>query len=555
MNDIDMFAAKSSRQCPELWLPFTVHMRDTAVMMNLLYDRWLPDSVRKRIATILNLSPDIDEAVSRAGDYCRLLALLHDIGKLTPAFQSKIAASIPAYSECLNANGISLMGLAEPSKSPHAIAGEAILLENGFPESFCEIVGTHHGRHFENADDQIMRYSENYFGQKNHNREQWKQLWEHWISFALTENGFTVDELPEPDVPCQMILTGMLIMANWIASNEAYFPYIPFGEQLVENDYSSRAEAAWNAVSLPKSWDPEWFTADAEWFTKRFPFQPNPVQHVMAEIVSNNPAAGIYILEAPMGVGKTEAALTSAEILAQKFGLGGIYFGLPTQATANGVFGRIKTWAETVSNDRHAIRLAHGMIELNDEYQAIFRGNVPDNTDGTIIVHEWFEGRKQALLANFVIATVDQFLLAALKQKHVMLRHLGLAGKVVIINECHAYDAYMNVYLDHALTWMGVYGVPVIILSATLPPQRRDELLHAYLNVKRDKPLPFEQTCASNAYPVLTWTSGSTVFQQALQADCSDKAIWLTVSENQNCPLFFQTDLSPAAVRQSLSIQ
>lgn len=344
MNEIGLFAAKSSKQSQNLWLPFSAHSRDTEGIMKFLYREWLPDSVRSRIEKSLNLSPDLEEANSRTEDYCRLLALLHDTGKLTPAFQYKIAAHIPLYAATMEKAGIELRDLPESARSPHAIAGEAILLEHGFPASFCEIVGTHHGRHFGTPDEQIDLYSENYFGRKSCNREKWKHLWNDWISFALTETGFTVDDLPEPDVPTQMILTGLLIMADWIASNESYFPYIPFGEQIPQNAYPERAKAAWEADSLPSNWEPEPFWADSEWFRSRFPTisNPNPVQQGMTEVVSENPEAGIFILEAPMGVGKTEAALASAEILAQRLGLGGIYFGLPTQATANGIFGRIK---------------------------------------------------------------------------------------------------------------------------------------------------------------------------------------------------------------------
>ena len=111
-------------------------------------------------------------------------------------------------------------------------------------------------------------------------------------------------------------------------------------------------------------------------------------------------------------------------------------------------------------------------------------------------------------MADFVIGTVDQLLLAALKQKHVMLRHLGLAGKVVVIDECHAYDAYMNCYLDRALTWLGRYKVPVILLSATLPAKRRVELVRAYLNGRTAPDGPW-QTC--RGYPLLTWTDGKRV--------------------------------------------
>lgn len=84
-------------------------------------------------------------------------------------------------------------------------------------------------------------------------------------------------------------------------------------------------------------------------------------------------------------------------------------------------------------------------------------------------MHPWFQGHKQALLADFVIGTVDQLLLVALKQRHLMLRHLGVAGKVVVIDEVHACDAYMDTYLDRALSWLGRYHVPVTC-SRTCPP-------------------------------------------------------------------------------------
>ena len=76
--------------------------------------------------------------------------------------------------------------------------------------------------------------------------------------------------------------------------------------------------------------------------------------------------------------------------------------------------------------------------------------------------------------------TIDQVLLAALKSRHVLVRHLGLMGKVVVIDEVHAADEYMETYLEAALTWLGMYGIPVVLLSATLPPARRRALLDAY---------------------------------------------------------------------------
>ncbi|RFT24953.1 hypothetical protein CG394_00780, partial [Gardnerella vaginalis] len=88
------------------------------------------------------------------------------------------------------------------------------------------------------------------------------------------------------------------------------------------------------------------------------------------------------------------------------------------------------------------LRLVHGKAELNADYAHLLHGmqNMNDGCESTsssndvnnngVILNDWFTGRKTAMLDDFVVGTVDQFLLASLKQKHLMLRHLGLSKKV-----------------------------------------------------------------------------------------------------------------------------
>lgn len=525
MKIFDYIAAKSNFEDNTKWLSFRTHALDTAGIITKLYHEWLSDSIKKYMSQHLHLSNDDEQSDCANCNFCRLLALLHDIGKITPAFQSRIAGNIENYSNILSYLQLNPHNMPEFRKSPHALAGQVILEEYGFPEEISIIIGSHHGKsESSDCNIQLNKYRTNYFGDKGKQEQEWRSLWEKWIDYVLKDTGFvSVEHLPKPDVKIQMLLTGLLIMADWIASNTEYFPYTDIETVLNHQKIQERLFQAWKILGLPEKWEAELRYDLHEFFQERFGFLPNTVQDSFMNIVSENYESGIYILEAPMGIGKTEAALAVAEILAGKSGASGIFFGLPTQATANGIFGRICDWTENLNTQKHAIRLAHGMTALNHEYQALFHGTATDSGDESLIVHEWFEGRKQALLSDFVIATVDQFLLASLKQKHVMFRHLGLSGKVVIIDECHAYDAYMNIYLDHTLTWMGAYQVPVIILSATLPPKRRMELVKAYLNQRKMPEI--SQPCDAMAYPVLTWTNGTQIMQKKIQKDKSDKYI------------------------------
>lgn len=533
------FAGKTDPDNSSLWLPLWMHLRDTAGIMRFLVQQWLPESVRR------NLDLD-EELLTRTVVF---LGWVHDIGKITLAFAGPIMSLLPEAKQRLEEDTELRWNEQKKKFSHHALAGEAILRELGCPEGLASVVGAHHGKPQEanNVLDQLEDgvYETNYWpkGRKTF----WWSCWQELFDHALQESGFSdVKELPELSVPTELLLTGLLIMADWIASNPRYFPLIPVEELGDESLYPARVERAWQKFAPTLPWKVQEAAADPAEFRERFGFLPNEVQQAMLEAVNNAQEPGIFILEAQMGVGKTEAALAAAEVLAQRCGEGGIFFGLPTQATANGIFGRLLDWAQKQSDGlEHSIRLAHGMAQLNTDYLKLQQEPVPveddaDDPEERVMVHQWFQGSKQALLANFVIGTVDQLLMAALQQKHVMLRHLGLAGKVVVIDECHAYDAYMNCYLDRALNWLGEYRVPVILLSATLPAKRRTELVTAYLNRKTLPDAPWK-TC--RGYPLLTWTDGKQVQQTGIPLHTPPRRVTMESLTEEQLPEMLQNAL------------
>ena len=284
-------------------------------------------------------------------------------------------------------------------------------------------------------------------------------------------------------------------------------------------------------LKFTKQWNAERNTYSDKDFEETFGFLPRAVQKCMIEIAQTVDDPGLFILEAPMGCGKTEAALSCAELIASKCKKNGLFFGMPTQATANGIFPRVVNWAEKQSEEfYHCVQLQHGNAALNETFQKIQRGIPEEESDSGVIVHSWFCDSKKSCLADFVVATVDQLLMLALKRRHVMLLHLGLSEKVIIIDEVHAYDAYMNQYLERTLQWLGAYHTPVILLSATLPSKRRMSLVRAYLNQKTSNEV-FEKNIS---YPLLTWTDGGKIMQKALPSNADKKTIRISKCNNKD---------------------
>ena len=540
---VRLLAGKSDPSGGGGWLPLWMHARDTAGILRHLAQSWLPEAVRHTLGLEEELLYKL----------VIFLGMTHDSGKMTVAFQSNILRQLTEVRERLQAHLSFPDTFLNRSATPHAMASEAILLELGCPPGVASIVGAHHGKPQQDGlndfiSEQLENHPENYWG---HGQEAiWRAMWQEMLDSALQESGLSdVTELPTLTIPAELLLTGLLTMADWIASNTTYFPLVPVEETGDETDYPARVECAWERLNLTAPWESPYNSMDAGAFRQQFGFPPNSLQQAVLEAADNISVPGLLIIEAQMGVGKTEAALAAAEVSANRCQAGGLFFGLPTQATANGIFDRLMDWAETQSEDMvHSIRLAHGMAELNAEYRQLFPGHATTEEDADrnndpesgVLVHRWFQGNRQALLADFVIGTVDQLLMAALKQKHLMLRQLGLAGKVVVVDECHAYDTYMNCYLDRALTWLGRYQVPVILLSATLPARRRAELVNAYLGGRAAE--GGWQT--SRGYPLLTWTDGGQVCQRTVPLTEPGKTVQMAPLTEDRLPALLQEKLA-----------
>lgn len=481
------------------WLPLWIHAQDTVKTISfLLHSRYG------------FLSQQCEMSFEQFNKTAILLAYLHDIGKITPLFQSKILEVLSERRSLFKYYGINNIcdNFIDKQQSHHSRCGESILLSLGFPKDFSSIVGAHHGMPADNVKHHIENYPEHFFGNPL-DRDLWNGLYKEWVDFSLEMSGFSeISEIPKFSKRALVLLSGLLITADWLASDQKLFSLIDGDTLLSEDEYpTGRFENAINKMNFPDVWEPFNQRLSDDDFIERFGFSMNEIQHAVIETVENCDEPGLFILEAPMGIGKTEAALAASEILAARCDKTGLFFGLPTQATANGIFERVEKWAKLQSSETFcSINLAHGSADFQPDFASLKFDN-PMQTDfdgdGGLVVHSFFSGGKKSLMADFVIGTVDRLLMSALKKKHAMLLHLGLSQKVVIVDECHAYDAYMNKYLDAALAWLHEYNVPVILLSATLPPDRKAALLRAYLNNKS-----CELNIENAAYPRLTYTNG-----------------------------------------------
>lgn len=534
--------------------PLICHCLDVAAVAELLWEEVLKPHFREEMSRELGLDQDL------AGKCLAFLAGLHDLGKATPAFQGqwrearirleKAGLSCPLLLSQVHHGTLTTCLLGE--LLPHLLSS--------FPAAAIKqiafILGGHHGVFPRQIDlDNVTK--------KERGGRKWRELQLSVLQeFA---NLWGISDLPAPQASglsaaFLLKLAGLVSVADWIGSNEDYFPFA--SPEINSADYLKRARRQAQDALKGLGWlgwnPPSTLVTLPELFPIIRIHGLRPLQAAVSELLQPLTEPGLVVVEAPMGEGKTEAAMYLADHWAVVLGQKGCYFALPTMATSNQMFRRVKEFlGQRYSEELVNLQLLHGHASLAAEFQALRqraeRLFVPANLEGDegvchaklpgeIIAAEWFTHRKRGLLAPFGVGTVDQILLAALHTRHYFVRLFGLSHKTVIVDEVHAYDAYMVKLLERLLEWLAALGCSVVMLSATLPYQRRQALMKAYCR-GLGRPCP---PIIKSPYPRVSWiTSSGEGTQGFAVSPLSSKKLnlwWLALqnSANENDSHYFQ---------------
>lgn len=479
--------AKFDKNTPPFIHLLPYHLLDVAAV----YDRLLYHNplLLRRAANLSGLSTGAVRALLRT------CAALHDIGKFASLFQEQ------------QATARAMLTKAPPSglggHTHHTALGQSLYmsvvrqkLENHHPAFSEEAAHTMHplitatfGHH---GSPQAESVSIRHF----------RHSAEHATSFASEAVGLLMEPMAIPEdeqsfCALSWLHAGLMVAADWLGSNTRWFPFciepMPLKAYWEEVALLGADRALRESGLLASPAHPE------RDFARLLPHlhagaRPSPLQDYALHGALHHSGPQLHIFEDMTGGGKTEAALLCCHGLMRMGEADGFYIGLPTMATANGMYARLaQSYRALFADDEGSgqsapisLMLAHGARNLSE----LFMASVPDadadpsidpQTDGRAYCATWLaDSRKKALLSQCGVGTIDQALMAVLPARHQCLRLLGLARNVLVVDEVHAYDEYTGSLLQTLLRFHAALGGSAILLSATLTQNMRSNLATAF---------------------------------------------------------------------------
>lgn len=362
------------------------------------------------------------------------LVSCHDVGKISPGFQAMLRkADHPDY-----------LDYDKYGSYRHEVVSYEHV-KRMFGRDLSKVILYHHGYYRNDRDTDYF-----YISNDEWSKERTKIVNDLAKAFDIDILG--IDSSIVLDVVRLKYLGGLLCMCDWISSDTEFFPSDVYKEESIV----SRIEESVHTYGFKKMPISDIPFMD---FKKWSGYTPNAIQNKMLSVIQS---PGVYILEAPMGLGKTEAALYPAMDLYRRGIVSGIYFSTPTQITSNRILDRVKEYI----NKWFQCDKVHLIHYNSDIYQS------QDKDD-------WYRGNKKALLDDFGAGTVDQISLSVIPHiKYFFLRTFGMYKKAIIIDEVHSYDTYTSSLIKGLIRDLVDMDCVVIILTATLTKKARGELLN-----------------------------------------------------------------------------
>lgn len=463
---------------------------------------------------LLGLNPQKDEHRQEALTIAQHALLLHDLGKYDSRFQAKV----PGLCKILSGRDLKEQrgafdhggwGLHYYSMlKDKGLEGEDDTPEVGdipwYP--IIRAAASHHGSYSPPSHSKLTP------GFKNKD-SQWMALTMAAIQTHIerAEQLFPLGDRP-PQVPradTVVFLAGLCTICDWLGSHKHKFqlrrtiddPSLAPKEITPELKQKAREILEENHL-LGK------YVGDSNNRILRIlgnsTYSPRPLQQKILELtLSDSPQ--LLIIEAPMGEGKTEAAMFAADCLLDKGIVDKLYFGLPTMATSNAMFKRMQDMLGGTNffDQQSSLVLGHGKRDFHEPFLKSLNPNSEEgdsetkNLSALKACNAFFaNSHKRTLLANAGVGTVDQAMSATLGGRHHWVKLFGLTRSVLIIDEVHAYDAYMVRIIERLLAWLRALGTHVILLSATLTTRLKQQLMEAFAG----KPLLSEEA----TYPLIT---------------------------------------------------
>lgn len=463
-------------------LPY--HLLDVAAVLRTLLEQRVV--LRQRVAA-LSGGGAADAGIA----LLTLYAALHDVGKFAADFQAKcpearIAPDGPGWKGC--------------AAEPHTCTGMWLyrkklwpVLERGIPA-------------FEDAEDVLLPLARAALG--HHGRPVSSRGTADLFSYSAEDAAACARDIAALLSPSEIVLpeeessfcvlswlfAGLMVFADWVGSNSAWFPScrerIPLSEYWTEHALPRALAAVRETGALAATAGP------GRDFASLFPLLPSgaaptPLQVYALEEAVRRDGPQLHIFEDLTGGGKTEAAVACVHALLRRGEHDGFYVALPTSATANAMYERLgESYRRLFAEDsRPSLMLAHGTRHLHEGFlhavaasgADVVGDGVSEGRESSALCASWLaDSRKKALLSPCGAGTIDQAVLATLPAKHQCLRLFGLAGHVLVVDEVHSYDMYLTELLCSLLCIHAALGGSAILLSATLTHALRRRLMEAF---------------------------------------------------------------------------